>query len=107
LKEECLGNEKNVILFPCSGGFNCEQIAHKVAVSLGVPGVRNVLLSGRPWGAYGRTGRNRTCHSALKGEINKFKLESTSAFISTLSDIKLYRYQIIYFGIVRCGVAAF
>jgi uncharacterized metal-binding protein len=43
MTEEHPGNNKNVLLFPCSGGSNCGLITHEVAVSLDILGLGHLF----------------------------------------------------------------
>ena len=40
--EECTCEASEVLIFPCSGGSNCGQIANQVAVSLDIGGVGRI-----------------------------------------------------------------
>lgn len=43
MSDKCLCNAKNVVVFPCSGGSNCGQIANEAAVRLTKEGVASLF----------------------------------------------------------------
>ena len=43
MAKECLCNASETVIFPCSGGSNCGQIANKVAVMLTQDGVGTIF----------------------------------------------------------------
>lgn len=43
MAKECLCQANEIVVFPCSGGSNCGQIANKVAVDLTVDGIGTIF----------------------------------------------------------------
>lgn len=43
MNDECLCNSKNTVIFPCSGGSNCGQIANEAAIRLTKEGIGSLF----------------------------------------------------------------